>query len=82
VSRDLFTRRVFDIFRRKIVPIRLFHPIVSDWYMTHPNRSDVGTEWDLLNAFTLHTKKLAPGPEMRSTVRLGNFFGLGRKVGV
>ncbi len=78
VSRDLFTRRVFDIFRRKIVPIRLFHPIVNDWYMTHPNRADVGTEWELLNAFTAHTKKLQPGPEMRATVRLGKFFGLGK----
>lgn len=80
VSRDLFTRRVFDIFRRKIVPIRLFHPVVNDWYATHPTRTDVGTEWELLNAFTNHTKALAPNPAMRATVRLGKFFGLGKNI--
>ncbi len=79
ISRDTFQRRVFDIFRRKIVPIRLFHPVVDKWYATHPNRTDVDTEWELLNAFTAHTKKLLPGPEMRATVRLGKFFGLGKK---
>ncbi len=80
VSWDTFVRQTFEVFRKKIVPVRLFHPVVNDWYATHPSRADLGTEWELLNAFTLHTKKLAPGPEMRSVVRLGNFFGLGRKV--
>jgi hypothetical protein len=80
ISRDSANRRIFDIFRRKIVPIRLFHPVIEEWYATHPHRDDLGTEWALLNAFTTYTKKLAPGPEMRATVRLGNFFGLGRKL--
>ncbi len=79
ISRDTAHRRIFDIFRRKIVPIRLFHPVVDEWYATHPNRNDLGNEWELLNAFTRHTKTLKPGPEMRATVRLGNFFRLGKK---
>jgi hypothetical protein len=79
VSRDTAHRRVFDIFRRKIVPIRLFHPVVDEWYATHPERGDIGTEWELLNCFTAHTKKLPPGPQMRATVRLGKYFGLGKQ---
>lgn len=69
---------VFDIFRKKIVPVRLFHPVVNDWYAKYPHRDDIGTEWELLNCFTAHTKKLPPGPQMRATVRLGKYFGLGK----
>ena len=69
---------VFDIFGKKIVPIRLFHPVINDWYAKYPHKDDIGTEWGLLNCFTAHTKKLPPGPQMRATVRLGKYFGLGK----
>jgi hypothetical protein len=70
---------IFDIFRKKIVPIRLFHPVVDDWHQEFPNPDSQGTMWRLLNCFTNHTKKLAPGPQMRTTVKIGRYFGLGRE---
>jgi hypothetical protein len=67
---------IFDIFRRKIVPLRLFHPVVTDWH-TATAGSESGTAWMLHNCFTNHTKRLTPNGAMRATVRLGRFFGLG-----
>lgn len=71
---------VYDIFRRKIVPIRLFHPVIEDWHMQVPDASSTGSMWTLHNCFTNHTKHLAPNVAMRATVRLGKFFGLGRRA--
>ena len=71
---------VYDIFRKKIVPLRLFHPVVDDWHTQFPRNDSLGDMWTLHNCFTNHTKKLAPNVAMRSTVRLGKFFGLGREV--
>ena len=68
---------IFDIFRRKIVPLRLFHPVVDDWEAQHP-QGKVGNTWTLVNCFTNHTKTLAPNVAMRATVRLGKYFGLGQ----
>jgi hypothetical protein len=68
---------IFDIFRRKIVPLRLFHPVVDDWETQHPPGS-VGNPWTLVNCFTKHTKTLTPNVALRATVRLGHYFGLGR----
>jgi hypothetical protein len=69
---------IFDIFRHKIVPLRLFHPVVDDWVAQRPQGS-VGNQWTLVNCFTNHTKLLAPNVAMRSTVRLGKYFGLGQE---
>jgi hypothetical protein len=52
--------------------------VVNDWYAKYPHHDDIGTEWQLLNCFTAHTKKLPPGPQMRAMVRLGKYFGLGK----
>jgi hypothetical protein len=68
---------IFDIFRRRIVPLRLFHPVVADWD-TATVGSEAGTAWTLHNCFTTHTKRLTPNGAMRATVRLGRFFGLGK----
>jgi Domain of unknown function (DUF932) len=68
---------IFDIFRRKIVPLRLFHPVIADWH-TATAGSEGGTAWTLHNCFTTHTKRLTPNGAMRATVRLGRFFGLGK----
>ena len=70
---------IFDIFRRKIVPLRLFHPVVADWD-TATAGSEAGTAWTLHNCFTNHTKRLTPNGAMRATVRLGRVFGLGKPV--
>jgi hypothetical protein len=37
-------------------------------------------EWVLHNCFTEHIKKLPTNVAMRATVRLGKFFGLGKKA--
>ena len=71
-------RYIFDIFRRKIVPLRLFHPVIDDWEALHPHGS-IGNQWALTNCFTNHTKLLTPNVAMRSTVRLGRYFGLGQE---
>jgi hypothetical protein len=70
---------IFDIFRRKIVPLRLFHPVVADWHTATAGNA-MGTAWTLHNCFTNHTKKLTPNGAMRATVRLGRFFGLGTHI--
>jgi hypothetical protein len=72
------TGYIFDIFRRKLVPLRLFHPIVDDWYLQH-GQGGIGTMWTLVNCFTNHTKQLPPNAAMRATVRLGKYFSLGRE---
>ncbi len=69
---------IFAIFRRKLVPLRLFHPVVDDWDALHPHAS-IGNQWTLVNCFTNHLKHLTPNVAMRATVRLGRYFGLGRE---
>ncbi len=73
-------RYIYDIFRRKIVPLRLFHPVADSWHAAVPDNNNPGNHWMLYNCFTEHIKKLPPGPGMRATVRLGRFFGLGVKA--
>jgi len=43
---------------------------------------DIAQNWELLQAFTAHTKKLPQGPDRRATGRLENFFGLGWDVAI
>ena len=71
---------IFDIFRKKVVPIRLFHPVIEDWYTQHPAAESQGDLWQLVNCFTTHMKKLPPNVAMRSHVKLGRFFGLGKDM--
>jgi hypothetical protein len=71
---------IYDIFRRRLVPLRLFHPVVASWHMQLPDDQHYSNEWVLHNCFTEHIKTLAPNVAMRATVRLGKFFGLGKKV--
>ena len=71
---------IYDIFRRRLVPLRLFHPVVESWHMQLPDAEMSSNEWVLHNCFTEHIKTLAPNVAMRATVRLGKFFGLGKKV--
>jgi hypothetical protein len=68
---------LFDIFRKKVVPIRLFHPVIDEWYAEHPFPDSAGDLWQLVNCLTNHMKKLPPNVAMRSQVKLGRFFGLG-----
>src|SRR2546426_5144858 len=73
---------IYDIFRRRIVPLRLFHPVVESWHMQLLDDQHYSNEWVLHNCFTAHIKKLPPNVSMRATVRLGKFFGLGKKATV
>jgi hypothetical protein len=47
--------------------------------MQLPEDQHYSNEWVLHNCFTEHIKTLAPNVAMRATVRLGKFFGLGKK---
>src|SRR5262249_18200599 len=49
---------IFDIFRQKIVPLRLFHPVIAEWYAQHPSLASQGDLWQLVNCFTTHIKQL------------------------
>jgi len=73
---------IYDIFRRRLVPLRLFHSVVASWHMQLSDDQHYSNEWVLHNCFTEHIKTLAPNVSMLSTVRLGRFFGLGKKVTV
>ena len=74
---DKASLRIYDIFRKKVVPIRLFHPVVTEYYGGLQTPEAQGTEWQLLNCFTAHTKTLLPAPQMHAMQRLGRYFGLG-----
>jgi hypothetical protein len=63
---------VYDIFRQKIVPLRLFPHVVDDWHQMTLEKP--GTAWDLHNCFTAHIKTMPPAPAFRATARLGKFF--------
>lgn len=66
-------RKLFAIFHRRLLPARPLVP-VADAYFS----AESSTSWALLNACTAATKTLTPGPNLKATVRLGRFFGLGR----
>jgi hypothetical protein len=63
---------IYDIFRNKIVPLRLFPPVTEEYEQA--TKGQKGTGWLLHNAFTSHMKKLGPAPAFRATARLGKFF--------
>ena len=62
---------IYDIFLQKIVPVRLFHPVVSTYQATLHQGQNL---WTLNNAFTRHIQKLNPGLAFSPTVKLGKFF--------
>src|SRR5439155_3721915 len=62
---------IYDIFLQKIVPVRLFHPVVSTYQATMHQGQNL---WILQNAFTRHIQKLNPAPAFTATVKLGKFF--------
>lgn len=62
---------IYDIFCKKIVPVRLFHPVVSSYDATLHQGENL---WTLHNAFTRHVQHLKPAPRFTATVNLGKFF--------
>lgn len=65
---------IFDIFRKKVVPMRLFHPVVDEWQQATAQTNGYGTEWQLHNAFTHHIKGLKPAVAFNATRKLGEYF--------
>lgn len=63
---------IYDIFRQKILPLKLFHPVVEGYETA--TKDQKGTGWMLHNACTAPIKTLAPAPAFRATARLGKFF--------
>jgi len=62
---------IYDVFLQKIVPVRLFHPIVSTYHATLHQGQNL---WMLNQAFIRHIQKLKPAPAFTATVKLGKFF--------
>lgn len=65
---------IYDIFRKKVVPMRYFHQICEQW-------EDVDTPdnmWSLHNCCTNPIKDMKPQPFLACQHRLGRFFKLGK----
>jgi len=73
VSKERGKQLIYDIFRQKIVPVRLFHPSVLDW-----EAAEDKTMWRLHNCMTAHIKDLKPAPAFTANLKLSRFF---EKVG-
>src|SRR5262249_1479748 len=43
---------IFDVFRKRVVPLRLFPLVVNDWYARLPHPDSQGHIWYLVNCFT------------------------------
>ena len=71
VSPERAKTLIYDIFLQKIVPVRLFHPVVSAYQATLHQGQNL---WTLKNAFTRHIQQLNPAPRFTATVKLGKFF--------
>lgn len=71
---------VFDIFRKKLVPIKLFHPVVQEWYAGEERQPNLQNMWGLHNHFTAAMRVLKPEPFMKAQHKIGKYFGLGGKV--
>jgi hypothetical protein len=69
VSKERGKQLIYDIFKQRIVPLRLFHPSVSDW-----EAAEDKTMWRLHNCMTAHIKTLKPAPAFTSTLKLSRFF--------
>ena len=69
VSKERGKQLIYDIFRQKLVPIRLFHPAVHDW-----EGAEEKTLWRLHNCMTAHIKTLRPAPAFTATLKLSQFF--------
>src|SRR5438132_9792596 len=75
VSKERSKQLIYDIFTQKIVPVRLFHPVVNTY---HNNLHQGQNFWTLHNAFTYHIQTLKPAPAFTATLKLSRFF---EKVG-
>lgn len=74
VKTDKGKEIIFDVFRRKIVPLKLFRPVADQWLLPTVEEN----MWSLHNCFTEPMKGLKPIPFMQCQSRVGQFFGLGK----
>ena len=65
---------LYDIFEKKIVPMRLFGAVAEEYAHVRDNNSNRTTAWWAHNLFTNHIKTMPPAPAFRATARLGKFF--------
>ena len=70
---------IFDIFRKKIVPLRLFHPVTETYHQTRDPDNRM-TAWGLYNTVTAHIKTLKPARQFQATIALGRHFRLGKAL--
>jgi hypothetical protein len=73
VSKERGKQLIYDIFTQKIVPVRLFHPVVRAWEAAQDK-----TMWRLHNCLSGSIKDLKPAPAFTANLRLSRFF---EKVG-
>jgi hypothetical protein len=68
---------IYDIFLKKVVPIRFFHAIAQEYTMTSKQHGE--NWWAMHNAFSGHIKRLPPPKAFRANVELGKLFHLGKR---
>jgi len=64
---------IYDVFRKRIVPVRYFRPVTDMW-----EGMPEGNMWTLHNCFTASVKFMKPQPFMTAQHRLGKYFKLGK----
>lgn len=62
--------RIYMIFAKRIVPIRLFHQVATPY----SGDEKIFRAWDVLQSFTSAMKKLKPSVAFDANVKLGRFF--------
>lgn len=75
-------QRIFDVFHKGIVPVKLFEDVSRYYFNPQPEQTDVTPRslWGLHNAFTRAMKELSPVRAFGATVELGKFFGMGKVI--
>ena len=70
--------KIFEIFAHKLLPLRLFAPVVENYFSPGATMTDCQprTLWGLHNSFTRATKALRPARSFEASADLGRIFGL------
>ena len=70
LKQDTAKLMIYDIFRKKIVPQKLFNRVDETYFAEKTPK----TQWGLHNAFTEHVQVLKPERKFSSTIQLGRYF--------
>jgi hypothetical protein len=69
-----------DVFARRVLPARLFHAVVGNYFTPEPGWTDCAprTVWGVHNSLTRAMRDMAPAPKFRATIALAGLLKPGR----